>query len=396
MKRILRLVGVLLLVAVLGVGLYIPPAVSASVLRTLTLHLDGYVTVDGEIYRPQSDIMISVYVSRWDYTLKQQVTDSHFAYTNSAGYYVTDIYPVPVDSDPARYTLIAVYAQSWPASAHPCSQYNIFTYWIVDSSVLGPPSMPLVVSRHLSGVLGNFSPAGWYLPDWSKEDLLIALAQDPVYSLYFDLDGNGTGGQLNDLKIMARWLGTNWWGEQRLIWDTYNGYQGFVPRGRLIRIFPAVKTTYTPSYHVLRAWDCRYSRRYYLWGEAYYLSWGQYVGLKRATTYYLGANEAVSCTEVGILTHIKVMSADNFPSDYSLIPDVEMTWRLEAGDINNDGVVNTVDSDLLAVAYWSQPGNPNWNCRADFNGDWVINAVDASILASNMWKTHPIYDSSWN
>lgn len=50
-------------------------------------------------------------------------------------------------------------------------------------------------------------------------------------------------------------------------------------------------------------------------------------------------------------------------------------------DLDNDGLItNTVDLGLLRVAFFSRPGDPNWNPDADFNSDGVVNIVELGIL----------------
>jgi hypothetical protein len=51
------------------------------------------------------------------------------------------------------------------------------------------------------------------------------------------------------------------------------------------------------------------------------------------------------------------------------------------GDLNGDGVVNILDAILLADAFGSKPGSPNWNPYADLNDDSVVNILDGIILA---------------
>jgi parallel beta-helix repeat protein len=58
-----------------------------------------------------------------------------------------------------------------------------------------------------------------------------------------------------------------------------------------------------------------------------------------------------------------------------------------AGDINYDGLVNTLDLTALAKAYGAMPSNPNWSVRADINDDNVVNTFDLIILGKNYGKT---------
>lgn len=57
------------------------------------------------------------------------------------------------------------------------------------------------------------------------------------------------------------------------------------------------------------------------------------------------------------------------------------------GDINGDGVVNIQDVVIAALAFGTQPGNPNWNPLADLNKDGKVNIVDLVIIAINFGKT---------
>jgi hypothetical protein len=53
------------------------------------------------------------------------------------------------------------------------------------------------------------------------------------------------------------------------------------------------------------------------------------------------------------------------------------------GDLNGDGTVDIYDAIILANAFGSVPGSPNWNPNADINGDGVVDIYDAIILAAN-------------
>jgi hypothetical protein len=51
------------------------------------------------------------------------------------------------------------------------------------------------------------------------------------------------------------------------------------------------------------------------------------------------------------------------------------------GDINGDGTVNGLDLAIMASAWLSTPGMPNWKSNADINGDGVVNGLDLGIMA---------------
>jgi nitrous oxidase accessory protein len=60
------------------------------------------------------------------------------------------------------------------------------------------------------------------------------------------------------------------------------------------------------------------------------------------------------------------------------------------GDINGDGNVSLADLVLLASAYGSQPGDVDWNPRADMANPWnVITPSDLVILANHYGQHYP-------
>jgi peptide/nickel transport system substrate-binding protein len=59
------------------------------------------------------------------------------------------------------------------------------------------------------------------------------------------------------------------------------------------------------------------------------------------------------------------------------------------GDINGDFTVDIYDAIILANAYNSKPGSPNWNPNADLKADEVIDIYDAIILANHYNQHYP-------
>jgi hypothetical protein len=57
------------------------------------------------------------------------------------------------------------------------------------------------------------------------------------------------------------------------------------------------------------------------------------------------------------------------------------------GDINEDHVVNILDIAIVAKAFGSKPGDPDWNALGDLNKDGVINILDISLVAKDYGKT---------
>jgi PKD repeat protein len=59
----------------------------------------------------------------------------------------------------------------------------------------------------------------------------------------------------------------------------------------------------------------------------------------------------------------------------------ETFWRM--GDVNRDGYINMTDMNLLDAAFYTEPGDPNWNPWADLNQDLIVDINDLSICAHN-------------
>ncbi len=58
------------------------------------------------------------------------------------------------------------------------------------------------------------------------------------------------------------------------------------------------------------------------------------------------------------------------------------------GDLNGDGVINILDILIAATAFGSEPGDPNWDPRADISEPWnVINILDIVKIAVHFGET---------
>jgi len=72
-----------------------------------------------------------------------------------------------------------------------------------------------------------------------------------------------------------------------------------------------------------------------------------------------------------------------------------------AGDVNGDGVVDTTDGNMIAAAYGSIPGSPNWNLAADIwpastsyppVADNIVNLNDQLLWSNNYGRTGLFYE----
>jgi|GEM_PF-1153284 hypothetical protein len=57
-------------------------------------------------------------------------------------------------------------------------------------------------------------------------------------------------------------------------------------------------------------------------------------------------------------------------------------------DTTQDGAVNMHDISIVARAFGSSPGSPNWNPAADVNGDGVVNMNDLSMVARHLGEQY--------
>jgi len=56
------------------------------------------------------------------------------------------------------------------------------------------------------------------------------------------------------------------------------------------------------------------------------------------------------------------------------------------GDLNGDGKVNIQDVTIVALAYGTKSGGPNWNALADLDNNGRINIIDMVMVAREFGK----------
>jgi len=56
---------------------------------------------------------------------------------------------------------------------------------------------------------------------------------------------------------------------------------------------------------------------------------------------------------------------------------------LPLGDVNHDRIVDSYDLYRVARAYWSKPGDANWDQDCDLNGDKIVDAIDLSLVVEH-------------
>jgi len=88
----------------------------------------------------------------------------------------------------------------------------------------------------------------------------------------------------------------------------------------------------------------------------------------RPAKYQMSAQIVVSQTEDEIVTGDNTLTGGT-------------VWLVPPGDVNMDGCVTIADLSIVALAYHSIPGSPNWNPAADLNNDGSVGVDDLSIVA---------------
>jgi len=71
-------------------------------------------------------------------------------------------------------------------------------------------------------------------------------------------------------------------------------------------------------------------------------------------------------------------------------------WRDVKGDVNADAICDITDINIVALAYGSSPGDPNWNPDADLNGDDFIDMTDLYMVALDYGKMANCVDGSYS
>lgn len=82
--------------------------------------------------------------------------------------------------------------------------------------------------------------------------------------------------------------------------------------------------------------------------------------------------------------------ADTVPYETDTADNVGIDGKVKIkmlGDINGDGTIDIRDITIVALAFGSKPGDPNWNSDADVHEDGVINIKDIVTVAINAGKT---------
>ncbi len=110
---------------------------------------------------------------------------------------------------------------------------------------------------------------------------------------------------------------------------------------------------------------------------------------KSINTYpvYLGAGQNYTLTFTWNTNGVPCLNytltaVATIPTGSNTLSDGNISVRL-MGDVNGDGRVDLRDIALVARAFGSTPGSPNWNSYADINGDGKVDMKDIASVIRN-------------
>ncbi len=63
------------------------------------------------------------------------------------------------------------------------------------------------------------------------------------------------------------------------------------------------------------------------------------------------------------------------------------TLELSLSDLNKDGTIDIFDVVIIALAFGSEPADPNWNMIADINNDEIVDIFDLVVVAVHFSET---------
>jgi hypothetical protein len=201
----------------------------------------------------------------------------------------------------------------------------------------------------------------------------------------------GTGAGDTDL---AEYTGSN---AQEVGFDVENGSYTILPYapndtsppittltiGEPKYVDPVSNVTYVTQYtpFTLEAYDNESGvsyTAYHIYNSTYDGGWQNYT-----TPFVLGPLKDGTYT-------IEFYSVDN-AGNVEATNSVNVTLHWLYGDVNHDGRVSLSDLALVATAYRSRPGDPNWNQYADLAPPWgIISLTDLVTVAVHYGQTfHP-------
>ena len=83
-----------------------------------------------------------------------------------------------------------------------------------------------------------------------------------------------------------------------------------------------------------------------------------------------------------------IADIDNNPDNNIMETTAPLYVRI-LGDVDDSGKVDVADLSLLGAAWFTTPGDPDWNEYCDFNRDQKVDVGDLSLLGAHWFETDP-------
>ena len=105
---------------------------------------------------------------------------------------------------------------------------------------------------------------------------------------------------------------------------------------------------------------------------------------------YVNISITPSFKAIGVLSGVEVLPFLRLETEVikpTVAEELDVSEITFPTDLNKDGRVNIMDIAIVAKAFGSKPGDPNWNEIADLDKNEIINIIDISMVAKDFGKS---------
>jgi hypothetical protein len=95
----------------------------------------------------------------------------------------------------------------------------------------------------------------------------------------------------------------------------------------------------------------------------------------------IGAGKVINVTQ-SLVVSLGTIGISNFSFDITF-----EGRKYYQGDANKDGVVDLLDIVMVALAFDSKQGSPNWNVNADLDKNGIVDIFDIATVGIDLGKT---------
>ncbi len=108
-----------------------------------------------------------------------------------------------------------------------------------------------------------------------------------------------------------------------------------------------------------------------------------------------GKDIAIMAGTGGLTVAAAVALYEFHPKGYGMPTRAQEDAFALLGDIDRNGRINKADASIISAAFGSTPASSNWNPACDLNKDGVVDILDSTILANNFGKNIWDYFKIW-